>query len=785
MTAPNPLLLAQYGAAYSALGWCLCSIPPGTKGPSDGGWNSPAAVISGPDKVASAVAARPNHGFGLVHAPSGTCALDIDDYPKTKMVLWELFGVDLDALLHGAPQIVGRTGRGKGVFRLTPGCEDLATRKLVWPAFPGEKPVTLFELRAGRVQDVLPPTVHPDTGQPYRWKSGAPPASIDEVPVIPDILLSLWRNWDALKGQMEAACPWATPAPAPPPKRRIVASRDHQDLIGKFNQAHDVCSMLESAGYKRRGNRYLSPTSSSGLAGVCIMPDGRCYSHHASDPLNDGHAHDAFDLYVMFDHAGDQVSAMKTWAERVKFEALPDLPLVDVQLLIANAKRRREKLEGKSAPKPPDVSSIPGELTTIPGALGDLVDHIVRTAIRPQRVLAVTSALALGGTLMGRIYASVTDLRTNPYLVSIASTTSGKDHPRQCVKRFLYAAGLKALIGGEEIKSGAAVLSAVTRSPKILFQLDEFGLFLQAVTKPDAGSFEADILRQLMIMRTSASSIVMGPEYADQRQRPMQPIEYPHLVLSAVTTAETLWPALNSGHVLSGFLNRMILVSTEDPLPTRQKPPRDKSFPPELLAWAKTLITPDRPGGGNLQGFSPDAPFVIEETAAGERILEEFADACDNRIKQLLGTGIESLWGRAAAQAVEIAMIVAGSTNPDHPVIGEIEARWAVQFVEFWTNRTMAEVQGRMIDPDFANRCKAVLRVIRAAKGRGASIRELAKAWRGWRELKPREQDEILAAIGRNGDAVEMKRQGSKGPAAKVWVAREFASEDQVGDADE
>ncbi len=149
------MTLSDYGSAYAGLGWCLCSIPPKTKGPTDAGWNSPAMVLDSHARIVAAAQQRPNNGFGLVHAPSGTMAFDVDSMEHTATALEEL-GIDLAAVIAGAPQIIGRPGRGKAIYRLPEG-KTLQTHKLVWPAKPGEKPITVFELRARTLDEALPP----------------------------------------------------------------------------------------------------------------------------------------------------------------------------------------------------------------------------------------------------------------------------------------------------------------------------------------------------------------------------------------------------------------------------------------------------------------------------------------------------------------------------------------------------------------------------------------------------------------------------------------------------
>lgn len=91
--------------------------------------------------------------------------------------------------------------------------------------------------------------------------------------------------------------------------------------IDAFNDAHDVASILQAHGYKRKGKKFLSPRSRSGIPGVAILPsqDGkeRVYSHGTSDMLADGKARDAFDLYCILDHSGDEWAAVQAAARLI------------------------------------------------------------------------------------------------------------------------------------------------------------------------------------------------------------------------------------------------------------------------------------------------------------------------------------------------------------------------------------------------------------------------------------------------------------------------------------
>ena len=283
----------------------LVDIPVGHKAPLHQGWNKPGGYITDPEVARQHWASLPDHGIGAVLGASGLCSLDVDSPKDSESLLAEL-GVDLRALREANPTIQGHPSRYRIMFR-TPEGLNLHAHKLTWPANNGAKPITLFELRAGPVQDVLPPTIHPGTKKPYTWLTRPG----DDFPSLPAALLELWTNWDSYRPELEGVCPWA-----PDPFKPSAASRGNgarADVIGAFNEAHNVEALLKASGYKQRGKRWTSPTSTSDLAGVVIL-DGRVFSHHASDPLNDGHSHDAFDVYRILDHGGDLKAAVKAAA---------------------------------------------------------------------------------------------------------------------------------------------------------------------------------------------------------------------------------------------------------------------------------------------------------------------------------------------------------------------------------------------------------------------------------------------------------------------------------------
>jgi predicted P-loop ATPase len=169
-------------AEYCHNGWHLVPIPAGRKGPVGAGWNRREMCVVDPE-----VAGWLDGNIGLAHAYSGTCAIDIDDLPRSVAWLAEK-GIDLPALLDApeAVRIESRPGRAKLIYRV-------------------QKPLPSFKLPCGlelrcaassglTVQDVLPPSIHPDTCKPYEWRYGRPDGHWSKLAPLPPQLLLLWQS---------------------------------------------------------------------------------------------------------------------------------------------------------------------------------------------------------------------------------------------------------------------------------------------------------------------------------------------------------------------------------------------------------------------------------------------------------------------------------------------------------------------------------------------------------------------------------------------------------------
>lgn len=423
--------IAQVEALASG-GFVLVPVPPGTKGPRVRGWNTdPAQWITSPAAAREYLTAHPGAGVGLLHSESQTAALDVD-HDSAALALAAV-GVDLAALMAGNPyRIRGKRGE-KPLWRVPDGL-SLKNEALSWPdpsgkKGPGGRPagLTVFELRGGPVQDVMPPSVHPDTGRPYTW-AGPVPESVADLPELPRELLNLWENWGRFLPVMRAACPWASaeqraePAPSERDLGRLGGvAAEGASVIDAFNASRSLGEVLGEHGYKGgpRGP-WLYPGSSSGQAGVRLRPERTprgaevVMSWHAADPLGDGLPRDAFGVWALLAEGVDVYTATPEQRREVVKRAARLLGLPEPERGSAAPRTQAQRAApaaelppvpwGEVRPLPPltePVPPLPAEL--LPAPLAQWIQAEARAAGLPLEVAAAAVLAGCSGLINRRL----------------------------------------------------------------------------------------------------------------------------------------------------------------------------------------------------------------------------------------------------------------------------------------------------------------------------------------------------------------------------------------------
>lgn len=456
-------------------------------------------------------------------------------------------------------------------------------------------------------------------------------------------------------------------------------------------------------------------------------------------------------------------------------------PLSDAELntTIASVKQTHERNHpGQTIPlEPPPVppaqsankkkvSRFPSHLLVPPGLVGEIAAYITRTAIKPQPVLSLGASVALCATFMGRKVRTRSDIRTNPYVIAVADSGAGKEHPRKAIKLLLTEAGAISMLGAEDLASDAGLFSTISKTPSTLLLMDELGRFLRTANDDRAPPHLKNIMSMLMRLSGSADSSFIDKARAEHREIEALVIKNPNLVLFGTTVPGRLLQGLKKDDITDGFVPRFLLFHSDDPDPDKQWV-TDKTPPPEMVKtiheWFRRPI--NAYPKGDLDLVNPN-PLQVDATPEAQLIFDAFE--AQNRVRKARtrGTGIDAIWSRADEHAGRLALIVAAGCNFDSPLIDRVHAEWACEVVAFVLDRAIAEIDTGMAENEHEASIKKVLGFI---AGKGSVTR--SELLRKFRWLKSEALNGIVMTLGVGGTGELALRVGEGKPGCpETWI---------------
>lgn len=423
---------------------------------------------------------------------------------------------------------------------------------------------------------------------------------------------------------------------------------------------------------------------------------------------------------------------------------------------------------------------VSNKLMDVDGALKMFVDYCQVTAISPQPFLALAAGITAIGALAGRRYRTKTNLRSNIYAVGVADSGGGKDQARKAIKKIFMDAKLTRYMGGEDIASGTAIMTALMRHPAMLFQIDEFGDWLGEVLSPKASPHKKQIAQRLKTLYSNANTFVSGTEYADQSKtgRAREDVEQPHACLYGTTTPSQFWRACAAGSLEDGLLARFLIFVSPESYPDHQKQ-EYKAPPAELVAAFQAIAsgaTP--PGGGNLPephttpmiAGECDEPYLVPMTPEADAAYDAMSEHQLARLRKNAGSYITSIAGRLTENATKLALVRAISRNPRGPVINATDIAWGRALSEHCIDTLLREADENVAETPFARNMQQALKVIK----QHGPCTEYEMVRKGWR-VGEKERAEILRTLIGTGQILAIQQSGGD-KAGKPTTRYNFAA---------
>ena len=734
----NSSHMARYGARLVTNGYAILPIAPGTKKPGRfqrgawvdyPEWNRHAARPTTEVEVAT-WSAWPDCGVGLVGG--AVAAIDIDIAEDAELAL-KIEKLARDRLGDTPALRIGRAPKRLLVYRAA-------------EPFRGIKRHPLEVLCLG--QQFLAYATHPDTGKPYTWpEEGLADLDVSDLPAI----------------TADEALAFLEVAQAMLPEGLV------QRGLAVTPSAHPHLT-----GHSQKGTMPAIQAALEWLPNAELDYDSWMRIGMALKGALGGDGQDVFAQWSAQAAKDVPSTTLKAWTsfkpDRIGAGTIyhlasergwkPDASLrLDGSPDCAETHPAAGLLSQLGSPSEPDAETeehAAYRLHMPDGLVGDLTAYMLSTARRPQPLLSLGASLCAIGALMGRNYRTESNLRSNLYIVGIADSGSGKNHAREIINEVVFEAGLAHHLGGNKIASGAGLLTALHRQPAILFQIDEFGMFLSAATdRKRSPRHITEILDNMTELYTAAGGVFLGAEYANRDgSNDRRDINQPCLCVYGTTTPQHFWGALQGANVVDGSLARFLILPSDEDYPDENLAAGIRQTPSALIHGLTTLAAGGGLQRGNLTGMTPGQttavnPITVPMSDEAKARFKELSAMLTEELRAARGTAFTALLARIGENALKLSLIVAVGRDPARPMIDLNAAEWAIGFVRHFAAKTMEAIERHVADTETEAHLKRLKEIIRAAGAKGITKSEITRASQ-W--LKARDRDEILLTLIESGD---------------------------------
>jgi len=534
------------------------------------------------------------------------------------------------------------------------------------------------------------------------------------------------------------------------PMVAAVAGRPGDD----FNERGDVRALLLQHGWSlaRQGDNEYWRRPGKSVGSSATLKDNVFYvfSSNAS-PFEPERAYAPFTVYALLEHAGDYAAAAASLRAK-GYGAEPDTSGVDLSAF-GSPSNAGDDTAAPTKPSrrglPDDPGPVPEELLDMPGFVKEVVDYTLRTAPYPDKIMSFCAAVALQALLAGRKVKDAADNRTSLYILGLANSGVGKDHPRKVNQKILMQAGLHDNFA-DSFASGEAIEDRMLLQPAMLFQTDEIDGLITAIARGQEARYEG-IMNILLKMYTSANGVyamrIKAGKFANRGV-----VDQPCLCLFGTAIPTLFYESMSAKMLNNGFFARMLVVEANS-RPDGQDPDTDDELPASIVNiarhWAQLRTTT-----GNL-GTEHPKPKVVPQTENAKSLLAELRQHADQQYRKAEKVSDNigmAIWARANEKARRLALVYACSDNHAEPVVNEVAASWAARLVTHQTHRMLYMAKLHVADNPFHAECLKIIRMLQAAPGqrmqRGTLLHDM--------HCKAADFDQIIGTLLQQGEVVSV-----------------------------
>ena len=401
-----------------------------------------------------------------------------------------------------------------------------------------------------------------------------------------------------------------------------------------------------------------------------------------------------------------------------------------------------EEIEKGKSPTEENLKKLNPELPIVKGGvLGAIQDYILKNSFIKQPAFALSAALTVLSTLIGRKF-EFEGVSSNLYILNVAPSGAGKDAPQQRVKDILIKINASHLLGAGDYVSDASLMDSLPNKPVRLDIVDEAGGLLRSVNNGGAtfNNKMADILAELY---TCSTSKFLGRATAEGVKGECI---RPNVNLLCSTTPAGFSEGVSYKSIEKGLMGRF-LVFLGEPDKRAERVKKFSSLDDETLDKLKYLAA-FKPPNSNTDIANISQEFIrLESTEGASEELDIIFDKYDEiRINSKSSDPLLPIISRLYQQLLKIAMIHAVSRMKQNkiPSIDVYDVKFAQAVIEYY----FVNIQNLLENDIFRSKSEEnlikMLKIIKSYGTLGVTRRDL---YRKTRHIPRKERSEIVESL--------------------------------------
>ncbi len=391
----------------------------------------------------------------------------------------------------------------------------------------------------------------------------------------------------------------------------------------------------------------------------------------------------------------------------------------------------------------------------IDGLIGDTVRWITKHALYKQPELALLNVLAFAGAIFGRQYASPLNTRTNLYIVGIAGTGQGKDFSRQCICELAKASGLDGFLGANYIRSDIGLLMELHENPCQLMMIDEYGMYLDAMSNPRAPTHFRNVAQVVTKLYTSSNTGYNHGKTGDPTKKSLNIVQ-PGLCIYGTTTEKKYVKALSGDSIESGEINRFICYKSTAIVTGKERNPETLKMDDEVASgWEKFSV------GKNLGAILSSSDVGVDPK------IIPWDEECENlqyyynekQVEMLKGGGkTGELWVRLRENTIKIAMVLAVCRDSENPKFIPEDLEIGYNIVETCIRYMCYLAEDHMAESIYESDQQRIKSYISNRGYIGATLTDINQAFRA---IKAKDRRDILTDLDSQGKLIIEYQRGT------------------------